>query len=630
MHSKDSPHTQDRCFISTYVCMRNPDNGCRSMLRKEKTRPLRGDEIDTLQRQGNMAYDWELIRVTDGFLPDNIYANRFTSWCILGRFDELVDSAEVPVLSAGIYHSVIGECEVGDNALVAFCRHAWRYIVYPGACVYDVGALVCGTSTQAANGLTVHVGPETGQRSCGIDMDMSFDDVLQCIYRDSCGGTGEENGIPATDFGVIDSCSTIVRTSRVHNCCIGKHVTIRDVQSVSESSAKGSEDRPVLVADGAFVERSCLQAGCEVSSMAHVSRSLLCAGAGASRHGKIMESIVAGPTHVEEGEVTASLLGPAVGFHHQALCISVLWPGGKGNVGYGANVGSNHTGRVADQELRAGDGLFFGLGVNIKYPADFSSAHWSIIATGVTTLPQKMTFPFSLISMPRFNDDDIPPAYNQLSPAWVLQHNVYGVLRNEYKLKKRLMDTQQSMHSPLFTVRVLQDMNAAADSLDRFLDRHNIENRVYDDRNIDGAGKNSVQHSHIEPARNAYRRVVDYVLLRQWVQMLQHEDKDKCSMQEAAKAFDQLRQEYSTTTLVARIDQLRTRSVDVRMEFLVDLDQQIYQAARASKQRDYVRGNAVFADYERIYGGIEDDALLGEIKAEQKQRKAFVTRCLDR
>src|SRR4029077_20042916 len=119
-------------------------------------------------------------------------------------------------------------------------------------------------------------------------------------------------------------------------------------------------------------------------------------------------------TCVAEGEVTASLVGPFVGFHHQALLIAALWPEGKGNVGYGANVGSNHTSKAPDQEFRAGEGLFLGLGVSIKFPSAFRRAPYSIIACGVNTLPQKVTFPFSLINAPSARWPGISLAYNEI------------------------------------------------------------------------------------------------------------------------------------------------------------------------------------------------------------------------
>lgn len=51
-------------------------------------------------------------------------------------------------------------------------------------------------------------------------------------------------------------------------------------------------------------------------------------------------------------------------------------------MGYGANVGSNHTGRAPDQELWPGEGVFFGLGTSIKFPANYVAAQYSVIATG--------------------------------------------------------------------------------------------------------------------------------------------------------------------------------------------------------------------------------------------------------
>ena len=82
---------------------------------------------------------------------------------------------------------------------------------------------------------------------------------------------------------------------------------------------------------------------------------------------------------------TAFLL--AVG-HALSLLLLAIWFEGKGNIGYGANIGSNHTGRLPDQESIPGEGVFFGLGCSIKYPCNFHNAPYSIIASGVVTLPE--------------------------------------------------------------------------------------------------------------------------------------------------------------------------------------------------------------------------------------------------
>ena len=91
--------------------------------------------------------------------------------------------------------------------------------------------------------------------------------------------------------------------------------------------------------------------GAEVAGHAIVRQSVLLEHSGVEDHGIINETILGPNTSVAKGEVTASLVGPFVGFHHQSLLISAYWPEGKGNVAYGAKVGSNHTGRAPDQEV---------------------------------------------------------------------------------------------------------------------------------------------------------------------------------------------------------------------------------------------------------------------------------------
>jgi hypothetical protein len=148
------------------------------------------------------------------------------------------------------------------------------------------------------------------------------------------------------------------------------------------------------------VRSSIVQWGCEVTTGAIVENSVLVEHSHVERHGKVAMSVIGPNTGIAEGEVTSCLVGPFVGFHHQALLIAAVWPEGKGNIGYGANVGSNHTSKAPDQEIFPGEGVFFGLGCSVKFPADFSDAPYSIIATAVPTLPQRVEFPFSLINKP--------------------------------------------------------------------------------------------------------------------------------------------------------------------------------------------------------------------------------------
>lgn len=148
----------------------------------------------------------------------------------------------------------------------------------------------------------------------------------------------------------------------------------------------------------------------------------------------IVASTIIGPdSHVSCGEVHCSLIGPNTNSHHQSLLISVLWPMGRGNVGYGSNIGSNHTGRLPDQECTSGEGVFWGLGCVIKFPVDLSHAYYSVVAAGVQLPPQSVAMPFSLI----MNGSSSSGGKNEIVPGWLLQSSPYTVLRSENKFKKR-------------------------------------------------------------------------------------------------------------------------------------------------------------------------------------------------
>ena len=218
---------------------------------------------------------------------------------------------------------------------------------------------------------------------------------------------------------------------------------------------------------GAFVKDALIQWGSHVSSMACVDRAVMCEHTHVDRHGKLLDSLLGPLSGVSEGEVSSSLVGPLVGFHHQALLIAAMWPEGKGNVGYGANVGSNHTSKAPDQEIRPGEGVFFGLATAIKFPANYQASPYSVIATGVCTLPQKVDFPFSLINTPGESITGLSPAINEISPGWVLSDSVYTVWRNQHKFEKRCTSKRHPIPTDVFRLDIVELMVDARQRLVR-------------------------------------------------------------------------------------------------------------------------------------------------------------------
>ena len=321
--------------------------------------------------------------------------------------------------------------------------------------------------------------------------------------------------------------------------------------------------------------------------------------------GMLTQSILGPNSGVAEGEVTASLVGPFVGFHHQALLIAAMWPEGKGNVGYGANVGSNHTGRAPDQEIWCGEGTFFGLGINVKFPADFSRSPYSIVASGVTCLPQKVEFPFSLINTPAAQPPDVSPSFNEIFPGWVLAENIYMLKRNEGKYQKRNKARRERFEFDVFRPETVALMLDARDRL-----RRAEERPVYTSREIAGLGKNFLT----ERARQAGIAAYDFYLghyarrglLSQLVgRGLRPEGPQAAAL--LAEPSDDPGWEQQRAILHA---QAPAGDVVAHLQELVARERKIAEDVERSKSRDDARGSRIIPDYEQAHSPAAEDGFI--------------------
>jgi hypothetical protein len=278
------------------------------------------------------------------------------------------------------------------------------------------------------------------------------------------------------------------------------------------------------------------------------------------------------------------LVGPFVGFHHQSLLISALWPEGRGNIAYGSNVGSNHTGKKPDQEIRPGEGNFFGLGCSIKFPANFEDAPYSLIATGVITAPQKLDFPFSLINTPVTVRPELGSSYNEIVPGWMWSENVYALARRSYKC-----DGDSGLFSGrLFTPQIADKALKALHSL-RSLP---TDLAYYVEERVPGLGKNFLRRENRDKAVKAYEDYLVFFLLSAYAS-------------QPAQAWP-----TDVKDTIGRIDKELGIEKDVKT-FLgsqVSRLEQLRASVLRSLERDDRRGREVFEDYGDFHPASAADA----------------------
>jgi len=295
----------------------------------------------------------------------------------------------------------------------------------------------------------------------------------------------------ACEGALIFNVGSITCDDEMSEIKVGTEMGHRVLKRQFSENGRTVIGRGVRVCNTSSLENSHLHDFSSVENDAIVRDSIIENNSVVTDKAIVKSSFIGSFSHIGEAEVSNSLIGPLVQIHHHSLLISALWAEGRGNVGYGANVGSNHTGRMPDQEIVPGLGQFFGLGCSIKFPANFSEAPFTMIATGVVCEPQRLKFPFSLIV-----------EGNEIIPGWVYSKNIYGIFRSIYKWDKR--SGVSNNLSLLFSITVSNPVIYACNTLKEFLIDKNTLPSLASEDDIPGLGSNYIETEKMEKIIEAY------------------------------------------------------------------------------------------------------------------------------
>lgn len=558
-----------------------------------KLRNLRGGEIHALLKQGNISSTWEDIQVLDDFSPSRIYGNFFLGPCVLGVFAGKVHRIGRASFPSGIYYSTLSNVIVGDEAFIHRCPLISRCVIDAEASLADC-RIEGEDSCAFGNGILIEAGIETGGRRVPL-----FYDLDPAVAEEAA--RGEINPEELREFlaayvrvaalpsAYVGKKTLIHSAGLVRGSFIGPGVRINGAARIRGSTICGGESADVEIGSGCIIDDTIIRPGCRFDSHALASRAFFADYSGAQRQAKVTESWIGPNTTIAEGEVTAAFVGPFVGFHHQSLLIAAFWPGGRGNVGHGANIGSNHSSRIADGELWAGEGMFFGLGCNIKYPADFSRSPYTIIASGLTTLPQKLEYPFSLITSQESCCPGISPACNRLIPAWVLSNNLYLVERTKRKLALRDRTPRLKLEFDPLHRDVVSLIREARERLARVSRKKDI----YLPGDIPGTGKNILLETDRLRAIETYDWFIRFTDLRTMFRPGSDSGSAPGSGLPAGSG--------------------NIPSPELAEEYLSCLDR-LYCLVLSSRRKDMDRGERIIPDYANCHAPAEADECVAAVK----------------
>ena len=560
-----------------------------------KYRHLTEEEIQILEKNGNRSESWDKVMVEADFDPNRIARSSFMGEVYLPKFfGTLLLPGDVS-FPTGIYDSLVHNCFI-ENALVHKVAMLSNILVRSSAVIQNVGSIISSGKISYMIGNSMHVGNEMGGRKVAVFPEITMelveaqlfhkpDPEVAAAFDEQLKTYREETAFP---FGVVGKGAVICNTNIIRNSWIGAHARIEGAEKIRNSVVLSSLEEPSHVYDSVILENSNVQKSVTIHTGAEVQGSVLMSRTTVACKAIVKSSIIAPCCHIEEGEVNSSYMGPMTQMHHHSLLIAALWPEGCGNLGYGANVGSNHTGRMPDQEVMPGQGMFFGLGVNIKFPANYRESPFTLIATGLTTLPQRVKFPFSLIRPGDPQLAGVAPRLNEIVPGWNYARNAYALDRNLYKYSLRgkgiVPSTFYSIFSP-DTVRYVYDayqrlqVNAIRD--------------IYTKEHIDGLGENFMRERIRQQAIKTYQEYMERYALELIITLV---------VNDANLQTQPVKELRRMATNDANKDVMRIAALPETFDELVkryrQLEKDWYERVTHGLDKDNERGRKIFDDYD--------------------------------
>ena len=563
-------------------------------------RALASGEIEQLKRQACRCSDWPALRCETEFLPSGYHNIEFMGACFLStqRGETTIEGVSKP---CGLSNATLHEVWVGPGVFVRDCFLLSRLWISE-ACQLVSNGRICGTEKGWAQAWTMNFGNELGGRPCEALPELT---LAMAEYRCQKGLQDETWASEAQavwqacakPYSICGRGVRIFNTPLVRDVFLGAYTCVDSALRLEQVVSLSVSDEPVAVGAGAQIKQAILQWGSKVVGSAQVNSSIVGEQSSVENAAMVESSYIGPNNHLGKGEVTACLLGPFVGLHHQSLLIGVVWPEGRGNVGYGANIGSNHTGKAPDQEFFPGEGCFFGIGTTLKFPAHLRKSPYSIFSSGVTVLAQKVEMPFSLINS-RSELEGGSPALNEIFPGWVLGENLYALLRNELKFKQRNKARRFQLDP-----RWLREDTALL-MLEAWQNCSRCSGRAwYDARHLPELGKNVLSEGSRLKAVELYGRFITFFALGQVLGLggekgdLQRWPAWLAEQGLPAQDMAVLKQLYG--------EELRRQALDIS----------------ASKAKDFTRGRQIIADYDAVHPSLESDPV---VLWAEKRYKDFV------
>ncbi|MFW5831304.1 MAG: DUF4954 family protein [Prolixibacteraceae bacterium] len=312
-------------------------------------RDLTDNEIGRLVNQGCSSTDWNLVKVSPDFIPDNIENCKFTGDIRLNSFQKTIKLVGGIDFKSGIYNAWLHNCEIGKDVLIHNVRgYIANYNIEEGVVIHNITTMAVDGETTFGNGVMVEAINEGGGREIPVyDYLSTHVAYIMALYRHRPKLVSALIKMVAdytenikSSKGVIGAYSKILNCNTILNVKMGPCTTIDGAKKLKNGSINGNYEAPVVIGEGVIMDDFIVCSGSRVTDATLVSKCFIGQGCVLDKHYSAVHSLFFANCQGLHGEACSIFAGPYTVTHHKStLLIAGMYS--FLNAGSGSNQ-SNH------------------------------------------------------------------------------------------------------------------------------------------------------------------------------------------------------------------------------------------------------------------------------------------------
>ena len=292
-------------------------------------RQLQAAEVEVLVRNNNTSDNWNNFLVTDEFDPLLVRNCSFYGLVRVGKLEHVSLEFHNLILPAGLYHSTVMDCDLGENPCIHNVHYLSRYIIGDEVMIANVNELSTTERARFGNGFLHSGEPEDiriwielrnengGRKVMPFDGMLPQDAWLWSSDRDNtqlmkalAGFTDALNEPGALAYGFIGDRTVIKNCMIIKDTRIGSDAYLKGATKIKNVTINSSAAAPTQIGEGCEIVNGIIGEGCRVFYGVKAVRFILASHSQLKYGARLINSYLGNNSTISCCEVLNSLIFP--------------------------------------------------------------------------------------------------------------------------------------------------------------------------------------------------------------------------------------------------------------------------------------------------------------------------------